>query len=60
MVCEGWTAAVRLRRRSTRLIARPPASSRSCPRCRSGRPVHRDPATGIVLAEAQVTIPRRR
>ncbi|KPI20059.1 hypothetical protein OV450_7769 [Actinobacteria bacterium OV450] len=23
-------------------------------------PVHRDPVTGIVLAEAQVTIPRRR
>lgn len=23
------------------------------------RPVHRDPATGIVLAEVQVTIPRR-
>ncbi|MER8091247.1 hypothetical protein ABTZ57_41000 [Streptomyces sp. NPDC094048] len=23
-------------------------------------PVHRDPTTGIVLAEAQVTIPRRR
>ncbi|GHF33286.1 hypothetical protein E5082_30600 [Streptomyces griseoluteus] len=23
-------------------------------------PVHRDPATGIVLAEARVTLPRRR